>query len=93
MVPPTGRAYVAGPSFLGGLVTYLDYLKSVLSWHYFVEAGEIFQAAVAKPIDDLVLAAKTAVVQRFWRFCEDDALPWLLQNYNLDHVEAFKEPE
>lgn len=70
-------------------MTYLDYLKSVLSWHYFVEAGEIFQAAVAKPIDDLVLAAKTAVVQRFWAFCEEDALPWLLQNYNLDHVEAF----
>lgn len=69
--------------------TYLDYFKSVLSWHYFVGAGELFQAAVAKPIDDLVLAAKTAVVQRFWQFCEDDALPWLLQNYNLNPVEAF----
>jgi hypothetical protein len=70
-------------------MTYLDYFKSVLSWHYFVAAGETFQAAVAKPIDDLVLAAKTAVIQRFWQFCEDDALPWLLQNYNLEPVESF----
>ena len=38
-----------GIPILGGFVTYLDYFKSVLSWHYFVEAGEIFQAASADP--------------------------------------------
>lgn len=74
-------------------MAYLDYLKSLLSWHYFVGAGETFQAAVIQPVDDLVAAAKSAVMQRFWRFCEDEALPYLLQNYNLDLVESFTPPQ
>lgn len=71
------------------MASYFEYLKGFLSWHYFVAKGEDYQAAVAKPIDDLVDAAKQATTQRFWRFALDEALPYLLQNYNLDLVEAF----
>jgi hypothetical protein len=68
---------------------YLDYIKGFLSWHYFVDQGEKYQSAVAAQVDNLVAAAKQAVVQRFWSYALDDALPYLLQNYNLDLVEAF----
>lgn len=68
---------------------FIDYLKRFLSWHYFEGAGEAFQAVVTKPIDQLIAAAKEAVVARFYRYAPDGALPYLLQNYNLDWVERF----
>jgi hypothetical protein len=71
------------------MASYLEHLRSFLSWHYFVGEGEAFQDAIAKPIDDLVDMAKQATTQRFWRYALDEALPYLLQNYNLDLVEAF----
>lgn len=68
---------------------YLDYLKETLSWHYFEGLGEAFETVVARPLDNLIAAAKQAVVQRFWDYALDEALPYLLQNYNLDKIEAF----
>jgi hypothetical protein len=71
------------------LMAYLDYFELVLSRHYFEGLGELFEAAVAKPLDNLIAAAKQATAQRFWAYALDEALPYLLQNYNLDKIEAF----
>ena len=70
-------------------MAYLDYLKSALSWHYFVGKGEEWQGVASAQIDKVIEAAKAAVTSHFYEYAPPEAMPYLLQNYNLDRIAAF----
>ncbi len=78
------------------MASYRKLLESLLSWHYYERGvfgdegrGEDFLNMLGDKVDEIQDWWKSGTIASFVKKGPDEALPYILQNYNLDQPEQF----